>query len=74
MLQIPASALFRHGPAWAVFVVERGAARLREVKVGHQAAFDAEIEQGLEPGETVILHPSDRVHDGARVSPAASQS
>lgn len=72
VLQIPASALFRHGPVWAVFVVERGAARLREVKVGHQAAFDAEIEQGLDPGEVVILHPSDRVHDGARVAPAAN--
>jgi HlyD family secretion protein len=72
VLQVPASALFRHGSAWAVFVVDRGAARLRELKVGHQAAFDAEIEQGLEPGETVILHPSDRVHDGARVAPAAS--
>ena len=71
VLQIPASALFRHGSAWAVFAVERGAARLREVKVGHQAAFDAEIEQGLGPGETVILHPSDRVHHGARVAPAA---
>jgi HlyD family secretion protein len=72
VLQVPASALFRHGPAWAVFVVERGAARLRELKVGHQAAFDAEIEHGLDPGEMVILHPSDRVHDGARVAPAAS--
>jgi HlyD family secretion protein len=70
VIQVPASALFRHGAVWAVFVVDRGAARLREVRVGHQAAFDAEIERGLDVGDTVILHPSDRVHDGARVAPA----
>lgn len=70
VLQVPASALFRHGPAWAVFVVEGGAARLREVEVGHQAAFDAEIVRGLDVGERVILHPSDRVHDGVRVTAA----
>ena len=69
VIQVPASALFRRGAAWAVFVVDRGVARLREVQVGHQAAFDAEVERGLEVGDTVILHPSDRVHDGARVAP-----
>ena len=69
--QVPASALFRNGSAWAVFVSERGAARLREVQVGHQAAFEAEIERGLDVGETVILHPNDRVRDGARVAPTA---
>jgi HlyD family secretion protein len=68
VLQVPASALFRHGPAWAVFVVESGAARLREMEVGHQAAFDAEIVRGLDVGELVILHPSDRVRDGVRVA------
>ena len=71
VIQVPASALFRHGAVWAVFVVDRGAARLREVRVGHQAAFDAEIERGLDVGETVILHPNDRVRDGARVAPTA---
>lgn len=69
VIQVPASALFRHGSAWAVFVVEGGRARLREVEVGHLATFDAEIERGLEVGETVILHPSDRVEDGVRVAP-----
>jgi len=72
VIQVPASALFRHGSVWAVFVVDRGAARLREIQVGHQAAFDAEIERGLEVGEAVILHPSDRVRDGARVAPTKS--
>ena len=70
VIQIPASALFRRGAEWAVFVVDGNRARLRTVQVGHQAAFDAEIERGLEVGEAVILHPSDRIHDGARVAAA----
>ncbi len=28
--------------------------------------------QGVEVGEQVILHPSNRVHDGVRVAPRAS--
>jgi HlyD family secretion protein len=67
-LRVPASALFRRGDAWQVFVVERGRARLRPVEVGALATFDAEIRAGLEPGETVVLHPTDRLRDGLRVT------
>ncbi|MCZ7618677.1 MAG: HlyD family efflux transporter periplasmic adaptor subunit [Myxococcota bacterium] len=69
VLQIPASALFRVGPQWAVFVVEGGRARRRPVEVGAQATFDVEIRAGLSEGDVVILHPSDRLDDGTRVAP-----
>ncbi len=69
VLQVPGSALFRRGDAWHVFVLEAGRARLRRVEVGRRATFETEIRDGLEPGETVILHPSDRVADGVRVAP-----
>jgi HlyD family secretion protein len=69
VLRAPTSALFRRGDAWQVFVVERGRARLRPVEVGHRGAEAAEIVAGLEPGETLVLHPSDRVADGVRVEP-----
>ena len=69
VLQLPASALFRRGERWNVFVVERGVARAREVKIGHQATFDVEVLEGLDAGQTVILHPSDRIRDGVRVGP-----
>ena len=65
----PATALFRSGASWSVFVVEGGRARLRTVSLGHRAAFDMEVLSGLEPGERVVLHPSDQVTDGARVKP-----
>jgi len=69
VVQVPASALFRAGEDWAVFIVEGGRARQRIVQAGEQGTFEAEIREGLAEGETVILHPSDRLRDGARVSP-----
>lgn len=67
VLTVPASALFRHGEGWAVFLLERGRARQRDVVVGHRTPFDAEILRGVAEGDIVIRHPSDRVADGVRV-------
>ncbi len=69
VLKIPAGALFREGEDWAVFTVEDGKARRRPVEVGHRNPDEAEILSGLKPGETVIVHPSDAVKDGARIEP-----
>jgi HlyD family secretion protein len=52
---------------WAVFVEEKGKARLRKVTRGHHNGLEVEIASGLEPGERVVLHPSDRVQDGVGV-------
>lgn len=67
LLKVPASALFRRGDAWSVFTVDGGRARRRDVEIGHRNATEAEVVRGLAAGETVILHPSDRIKDGARV-------
>jgi HlyD family secretion protein len=67
VLQVPASAVFRRGEGWAVFVVESGRARLRPVEIGHRTPFAIEIVKGVERGQTVIRDPSDRVADGVRV-------
>lgn len=64
----PVAALFRSDGGWAAFVVEDGRARLRPVKLGGRSALDAWIEQGLAPGERVIVYPSDSVADGKRVA------
>lgn len=68
VLKIPASALFRVGPGWAVFVNQDGRARRREVDVGRQGAFEVEILRGLKEGEEVILHPSNQIKDGLRIA------
>jgi HlyD family secretion protein len=67
VLLVPASALFRAGESWAVFVVEDGVARRREIELGERGGTSAEIRANLAEGETVVLHPSDRLRDGARV-------
>jgi len=40
---------------------------LRRVKVGSRNEFQAEILDGLEGRESVIVHPSDKVADGVSV-------
>lgn len=67
ILKIPASALFRVGQGWAVFVHQDGRARRREVGVGRQGAFEVEIQKGLQEGEEVILHPSNQIKEGLRI-------
>ncbi|MBL8290640.1 MAG: HlyD family efflux transporter periplasmic adaptor subunit [Bryobacterales bacterium] len=68
VLQVPASALFRHDGGWAVFVVDGGFARRRPVKVGHRSGIAVEVVEGAQEGEMVVAHPDDTVEDGKAVS------
>jgi HlyD family secretion protein len=67
-LQLPVSALFREKGAWAVFAVEGGKARLMPVQVGRMNNETAEVLGGIAKGAEVILHPSEKITDGARVA------
>lgn len=66
-IKVPVGALFRRGEGWAAFVLEGGRAALRRVKVARRNGSEAMIDEGLKPGETVIVYPSDALADGARV-------
>lgn len=67
VLQVPASALFRYGDGWAVFVLDGNRARRREVHLGRRSDLSAEITAGLQEGEPVITHPDDSIADGSSV-------
>ena len=67
-LLVPVSALFRRGPGWAVFVVQDGIARERQIEIARRSARSAIVSGGLGIGETVILFPPSRLRDGSRVS------
>jgi HlyD family secretion protein len=69
VLRIPISALFRRRDQWTVYTVERGRARAVPVEIGERNTNFAELRKGLPAGATVILHPSDRIADGVRVTP-----
>lgn len=68
VLRLPLSAAFRDGGGWAVFVEQEGRARVQPVELGHRNGLVAEVLSGLEPGDRVVLHPSNRVTPGVRIA------
>ena len=69
VVKVPTGALFRRGDGWAAFVVERGRARERRVRVGQRTGRDAQVLDGLTAGDRVVLYPPDTLEHGARVAP-----
>jgi HlyD family secretion protein len=67
----PAGALFRRGNSWNVFVAENGRAQVRPVTLLRRSGQSAALSAGVEPGENVIVYPSDRVTSGVRVTAVA---
>ena len=66
-LRVPVGALFREGAGWAVFVVDGSRAVKRPVTVAMRNGVDAVITEGLREGDTVVVYPSDKLGDGARI-------
>jgi HlyD family secretion protein len=66
---VPVGVLFRDRDGWAVFAVVDGVARRRTVVLSQRAETTAAVQQGLEPGDTVILFPTDAIAEGVRVRP-----
>jgi HlyD family secretion protein len=67
-LKVPATALFTTASEWDVFVLRGSQARLQRVETGHVSDAEVEITAGLQPDDTILVHPSDQIHDGVRVS------
>ncbi len=67
VLKVPTAALFRAGDSWAVFCVEGEFAKTCPVKLGERSRREAQVLEGLQAGQRVIVHPSDAVEDGTLV-------
>jgi HlyD family secretion protein len=67
VLKVPLNALFRRGTEWAAFVVKDGRAVARAVQIGQRNQLEAEVRSGLGEGDVIVLHPEDKLTDGARV-------
>ena len=67
VLTVPTSSLFRQGEGWAVYAVEDGKAVLTPVEVGRRNGLAAQVQDGLDEGRQVIVHPSDAIADGVKV-------
>jgi len=68
-LSVPASAVFRRTGSWAVFKVNDGVARVVSIDVGERSPELVEIKSGLQAGDRVVGHPSERLADGMAVVP-----
>jgi HlyD family secretion protein len=67
-VKVPATALFTSADQWTVFVVREGRARLQAVQTGEMSETEVEIRDGLRIDEAIVVHPSDQIRDGVRVS------
>ncbi|HNZ64841.1 MAG TPA: HlyD family efflux transporter periplasmic adaptor subunit [Smithella sp.] len=73
ILQIPASALFRSGREWAVFVAENGRARKRLLTIGQRNGLAAQVVSGLKEKEKVIAYPDDTISEGTKITQRKSR-
>jgi HlyD family secretion protein len=67
VVTVPVGALFRDGEGWAVFVAQDGQAVRRAVKAPLRNGTEALVEDGLKPGERVVVYPSDALRDGSKI-------
>lgn len=68
-LIVPAGALFRRGETWSTYIVREGRAERRDVALLRRSGGLAVLTSGVEPGDEVIVYPSDSVRPGSRVNP-----
>ena len=68
VLQLPASSVFRYRDGWAVFVLDAGRARRRQVSTGQRNGLSVQILDGIKAGDLVLDHPTDAIEDGTRAT------
>lgn len=68
-VKVPLGALFRVSGKWAVYKLIGNRARLTLVAIGERNTISAQVLSGLEAGDRVVAHPSERVEDGTRLDP-----
>ena len=67
VLKVPTSSLFRHDSKWAVYTVEEGRAHRQEIEIGERNGLEAQVLSGLEPGDRIVVYPSEAIEDGVKV-------
>jgi len=67
VLQVPADAVFDEGHGPFVYKLDRGHVRKTPVRIGLSSLTAAEVTEGLEPGDVVVVGPAPGIEDGMRV-------
>ena len=67
VIKVPTSSLFRHESKWAVYKLEGERAVRRAVEIGQRNGLEAEVLDGLQPGDRIVVYPSEAIGDGVKV-------
>lgn len=67
VLHLPVGAIFRRDRKWAGFKAKNGRAELIPLELGTRGDDRVEIASGAAEGDTLILHPSEKIAAGIRV-------
>ncbi len=70
ILQVPVSAIFRGEKGWNVFSVRENRVVKQSLTIGRRGTYHAEVLDGLEEGDRVVIHPTNDLEDGMRVKAA----
>lgn len=69
---VPNDAVMKEGSNSYVYVVEKGVARKRPIRVGKVADTQTQVTSGLAPGDDVVVAKVPGLADGKRVKPLSS--
>jgi multidrug efflux system membrane fusion protein len=69
---VPQAAVQRGAPGTYVYVVKDGTVSVRKVTLGPGDATDISIQEGLKPGESVVIDGADKLKVIVREAPAAA--
>jgi membrane fusion protein (multidrug efflux system) len=74
VMRVPLDGIFERFGSQHVYVIEDGIAHRRAIVLGLVRAGFAEVEEGLEPGEMVVIKGVTRVADGSKVKVVPAES
>jgi len=74
VMRVPLEGVFERFGRQHVYVIEDGIAHRRSIVLGLVGAGFAEVEEGIEPGETLVIEGVARVVDGSKVQVVPAES
>lgn len=74
MVTVPSPAIQVSQAGSFVFVVKDGVANVRKIKVDRVIDTESAIEEGLEPGETVVIEGQLQLNNGSKVNARAAKA
>ena len=66
-LSVPSSALIINGQTTSVWVLTKGAARLKQITLGAQGDATVQVLSGLSAGQRIVVSGADKVSDGEQI-------